>query len=78
MIECLYNYRPISKLPFVSKILERIVSKQLTNLNTNSLFDPIKNAYRKFHNTETFLFSILDNLLNKFDNNSNISHSLFY
>ena len=35
-IECLSNYRPISQLHFVSKILERIVSKQLINyLNIN-------------------------------------------
>ena len=26
-IECLSNYRPISQLPFISKISERIVSK---------------------------------------------------
>ena len=30
-IEFLSNYRPISQLPFISKILERIVSKQLFN-----------------------------------------------
>ena len=35
-IECLFNYRPISQLPLISKILERIVSKQLINyLNAN-------------------------------------------
>ena len=30
-IECLSNYRPISQLPLISILLERIVSKQLTN-----------------------------------------------
>ena len=39
-IECLSNYRLISQLPFIIKILKRIVSKQLINyLNANSLFD---------------------------------------
>ena len=47
-IECLSNYRPISQLPFISKILERIVSKQLINyLNANSLFDTRQSTYRK-------------------------------
>ena len=37
----LHNYRPISQLTFVSKILEKIVSKQLINyLNGKLLFDP--------------------------------------
>ena len=72
-IECLSNYRPISQLPFISKILERIVSKQLINyLNVNSLFDTRKSAYRKFHSPETLLLSILDDFLNKLDNNYNI------
>ena len=53
--------------------MERIVYKQLINyLNANSLFDTRQSAYRKFHNTETILLSILDDFLNKLDNNSNI------
>ena len=72
-IECLPNYRPISQLPFISKILEIIVSKQLINyLNSNSLFDTRQSAYRKFDSPETLLLSILDDFLNKLDNNSNI------
>ena len=72
-IECLSTYRPISQLPFINKILERIVSKQLINyLNANSLFDTRQSAYRKFHSPETLLLSILDDFLNKLENNSNI------
>ena len=60
-IECLSNYRPISQLFFISKILERIVSKQLINyLNANTLFDTRQSSYRKFHSPETLLLSILD------------------
>ena len=71
-IECLSNYRPISQIPFISKILERIVSKQLINyLNANSLFDTRQSAYSKFHSPETLLLVILDDILNKLDNNSN-------
>ena len=38
----------------------------------NSLFDHRQSAYRKFHSSETILLSILDEYLNKLDNNSNI------
>ena len=72
-IECLSNYRPISQLPFISKILEIIVSKQVINyLNANSLFDTRQSTYRKFHSPEILLLSILDDFLNKLDNNYNI------
>ena len=72
-IECLSNYRPISQLYCISKILERIVSKQLINyLNANSLCDTRQSAYRKLHSPETLLLSILDDFLNNLDNNSNI------
>jgi len=37
-LSSLSNYRPISNLPFVSKLLERVVARQLTTyLNTNHL-----------------------------------------
>ena len=53
-IECLSNYIPVSQLPFISKILERIVSKQLIYYpNVNSLFDTRQSSYRKFHRPET-------------------------
>ena len=72
-IRCLSNYRPIYQLTFISKILERIFSNQLINyLNANLLFDTRQSAYRKFHSPETLLLSILDDFLNKLENNYNI------
>ena len=42
------NYRPIYQLPLLSKILERIVSKQvISHVNTNNLFEPFQSAFRK-------------------------------
>ena len=53
--------------------MERIVSKQLINyLNANSLFDTKQSAYRKLHSPEILLLSILDDFLNKLDNNFNM------
>ena len=62
----LRNFRPVSNLPFVSKILERVVLLQLqSHLCTNSLLEIRQSAYRKYHSTETAVVSVLEGLLTK-------------
>ena len=42
------NYRPISQLPFISKILERIVAIQLNRfIAENKLYDIFQSAFRR-------------------------------
>src|SRR6218665_1340397 len=58
------SYRPISNLSVLSKMLERVVSKQLVNyLNINQLFPDRQSAYHAFHSTETVLADILSDIL---------------
>ena len=46
------NYRPVSNLPFLSKILEKVVLMQLTNhLTSNYLTHKFQSAYRAGHST---------------------------
>ena len=44
------NYRPISKLPFMAKILEKVVAEQLTTfLEINNIFDKHQSGFCKKH-----------------------------
>lgn len=44
----LKNYRPISKLPFLAKILEKVVAEQLNAfVDENSFFDTFQSGFRK-------------------------------
>ena len=62
--EVLSNYRPVSNLPYLSKILERAVADQLqTHLDVNNLHVKFQLAYRRVHSTETALLRILNDLL---------------
>ena len=50
----LNNYRPVSNLSLISKILEKIVANRLqTHIKNNHLSIPLHSAYRKYHSTES-------------------------
>ena len=53
------NYRPISLLPHVSKVLEKIVNKQITNYMTDKLAHSIT-GFRKSHGTQNSLVVMLE------------------
>ena len=55
----LKNYRPVSGLCFQSKLVERVVARQLTShINNNKLDNPHQSAYKPGHSMETALLSI--------------------
>ena len=47
------NIRPVSNLPFISQVLEKVVLTKLrNNLSSNNLVEICQSAYRKDHSTE--------------------------
>ena len=60
----LVNYRPISNLSCVSKLLERHIAADLRYyIDENTLFDPFQSAYRPRHSIETALVRIHDDII---------------
>jgi len=58
------NFRPVSNLPFLSKLLERVVQARLQAfLESNRLMPKTQSAYRKYHSTETAVTRVYNDLL---------------
>ena len=66
----LNNYRPISLLPILSKIFEKVVFKQVYSYfqNNNLLYISL-HGFRKEHSTETATLELTDTIIQKLDNN---------
>ena len=77
----LKNYRPVSNLSFISKLIEKIVAKKVNNfISQEKISDVHESAYRSFHSTETALLKIQINLtlLDLFTAFDTIDHSIFH
>jgi hypothetical protein len=71
------NYRPISILPTISKIFERIVHKQLNSyLSEHNILSPYQFGFRPKSSTEDALISIVERLYTNI-NNKETSIALF-
>ena len=57
------NYRPVSNLQFLSKVLEKSACLQLQQyLDENNLYPEYQSAYRKGHSCETALLKIVNDI----------------
>ena len=62
------NYRPVSNLSFLSKVLEKVVVNQLnTHINSSNTTNQYQPTYRTFHSTETALLKIHSDILASMD-----------
>ena len=63
------NYGPISLLPILSKVIEKVVHKQTTKfLNDNNIFYKYESGFRNNHSTDLFLSFLKNKILKGFDN----------
>ena len=62
------NYRPISVLPIISKIMERIVHDQLYKfIEENNILNKWQSGFRPGYSTETAMTYVTDLLLTEID-----------
>ena len=71
--EQFYNFRPVSNLKFLSKLLEKSVFAKLNNyLTVNGLHERLQSAHKAHHSTETALLTITSDILLSLDRRGNV------
>ena len=73
----LKNYRPVSNLSYISKLIEKAVGTQVTkHMQSNRTSEVMQSAYKANHSTETAIIWIFNKLLTELDNNHAVLVSL--
>ena len=68
------NYRPVSNLAFLSKVIERVVAQRVnSHMDLNNMHETMQSAYKKHHSTESqrqhYYNYIQNDILNSIDQN---------
>ena len=72
--EALKNYRPVSHLNFVSKVIEKIVVRRLhDHIEENNLCSKFQSAYRPGHTTEIALLLVHNDTIKYLNQNDNVA-----
>ena len=67
------NFRPISNLAFLSKVIENVVALQLVDyIDNNGLCEVFQSAYRAHHSTETALLRVYNDITMSIDNQKSV------
>lgn len=64
------EFRPISILPCLSKVFEKLISKQITyHLNNNKLFNKLQSGFRRYHSCKSAVLHITEDIRAALDDN---------
>ena len=62
--EILKNYRPVSNLSFLSKVIEKVISVRiLKHIKANGIIDNFQSAYKSGHSCETALIRVYNDIV---------------
>ena len=63
------NYRPVSNLSYVSKLIEQVAAVQLVNhIESHGLMEVYQSAYHALHSTETALLKVKTDVIKALEN----------
>ena len=73
----LKNYRPVSNLAYISKLIEKAVAEEMLEyIAENGLTIPLQSAYKARHSTETALIKVFNDILTQIDDQKVVFLSL--
>ena len=63
------NFRPISNLPYLSKLIEKVICSQISDyVEKSNLHEPYQSAYKPLHSTESAVLKVMNDILLHMDN----------
>ena len=69
----LKNYRPLSNLSYISKLIEKAVARQINeHITHKGISNENQSAYRVFHSTETALLKIQNDIATSMDKGADV------
>ena len=67
------NFRPVSNLSYISKLVEKVVASRLNaHMEAHNFSNPFQSAYRKGYSVETALLKVKEDILHAFDNQNGV------
>jgi len=68
LLEILKNFRPVSNLAYLSKLIERVVAVRIiSHMDFNHLHEVLQSSYKKYHSCKTALIKVHNDILQALD-----------